>query len=154
GGAEVKYWAELHKTFAVLGLHIPIGVKRMQFVHQDARLTTPLDKYDLKLTTTLNEELSHLRDDIINTHTEENVLNKVDKIKEDLLSSFDSLYAETDDYFNDDIIDGNIHQHILQLDYLKNRYTVEVKRALRHELHNLEEISEKLLPNGVLQERL
>ena len=154
GGAEVKYWAEIHKTFEVLGLHMPIVLKRMEFVHQDRRLTKLLDKYDLKLTTSLNDELSQLRDDLINTHTNENVLNKVDKIKADLLASFDSLYTETDDYFNDDIIDGNIHQHILQLDYLKNRYTVEVKRALRHELHNLEEISEKLLPNGVLQERL
>lgn len=154
GGAEFKYWGEIHQAFEVMGLQMPIVLKRMEFVYQDERIQKLLNKYELNFDDSLVQNINQLKQTLIDNHTDEALLKEVDHIKETIDNAFEALYEKKDEYFNSQLIDSNKKQHQLQLDYLKNRYNVEIKRALRQDIHNLEELSEKLFPNGVLQERI
>lgn len=154
GGAEVAYWGELHKAFDVMNIKMPIIMKRMEFIHVDARLDKLLKKYDLTLDETLVSQISSLKSQLIKEHSNEGLIADIENIKQVLENAFKPLYDHSDSYVNKNLIDGNKRIHMLELDYLKKRYNVEVKRGLRTELNNLEEVSEKLMPNGVLQERL
>lgn len=154
GGAEVAYWGELHAAFDALNIDMPIVMKRMEFIHVDARLEKLLEKYNLTLDDTLVSQISSLKQQLINNHTNDELITEIERVKETIEAAFKPLYEQTDEYFNDRIIDGNKRKHMIELDYLKKRYSVDVKRSLRQELNNLEEISEKLMPNGALQERL
>lgn len=154
GGAEVKYWGEIHKTFEVMDVQMPIVLKRMEFVYQDERIQKLLNKYELNFDDALVQNINELKRTLIDNHTDEALIKEVDHIKETIDNAFEALYKKKDEYFNSQLIDSNKKQHQLQLDYLKNRYNIEIKRALRQDIHNLEELSEKLFPNGVLQERI
>lgn len=154
GGAEVAYWGELHEAFDVLNVKMPIVMKRMEFIHVDARLEKLLDKYNLTLDDTLVSQISSLKQELINNHTNVDLIAEIERVKETLETAFKPLYEQTDEFFNEKIIDGNKRKHMNELEYLKKRYSVDVKRSLKHELNNLEELSEKLMPNGALQERL
>ncbi|MBY8910864.1 bacillithiol biosynthesis BshC, partial [Salinicoccus roseus] len=52
------------------------------------------------------------------------------------------------------LIEANLKAHRKQFDYLKRRYQLEVRRTLRHQLNDLEEVAERILPGGSLQERI
>lgn len=154
GGAEVKYWGEIHQAFDVMGLQMPLVLKRMEFVYQDERIEKLLNKYELDFNLDLVQNINQLKTSLIDEHTDQSLLEEVEKIQKTIESSFEALYYKKDEYFSSQLIDSNKKQHLLQLDYLKNRYNVEIKRALRRDIHNLEELSEKMFPNGVIQERI
>ncbi|CAD2078233.1 putative cysteine ligase BshC [Jeotgalicoccus coquinae] len=154
GGAEVSYWGELHKVFDVVETPMPIVMKRMEFMHVDSRIEKLLDKYGLTLDSTVVEQIQERKETLIQTHMNDNIITEIERVKETLENAFKPLYDYSDDYFKSGIIDGNKKRHMNELDYLKKRYSVDVKRSLRTELNNLDELSEKLMPNGALQERL
>lgn len=154
GGAEVSYWGELHKVFSVMNVAMPIVMKRMEFMHMDDRIDKLLKRYELKLDNSIAEQIEEQKKTLIKTHTNDDVINEIERVKMTIEDAFKPLYEQADQYFKSGIIDGNKKRHMNELDYLKKRYSVDVKRSLRQELNNLDELSEKLMPNGGLQERL
>ncbi|MGO1922565.1 MAG: bacillithiol biosynthesis protein BshC, partial [Jeotgalicoccus sp.] len=154
GGAEVSYWGELHKVFDVMNVDMPIVMKRMEFMHVDDRINKLLKRYELTLDNTIAVQIQERKEILIKTHTNDDVINEIERVKATLEDAFKPLYEHADNYFKSGIIDGNKKRHMNELDYLKKRYTVDIKRSLRQELNNLDELSEKLMPNGALQERL
>ena len=154
GGAEVSYWGELHKAFEVTNTPMPVVMKRMEFMHVDDRIKKLLEKYELTLDNTIAEKIQNRKETLIRSHTNAELITEIDRVKTVLEDAFKPLYDHADEYFKSGIIDGNKKRHMNELEYLKKRYSVDVKRSLRTELNNLDELSEKLLPNGVLQERI
>lgn len=154
GGAEVSYWGELHKVFEVMHTPMPIVMKRMEFMHVDDRLEKLLDRYGLTLDNTITGQIQERKETLIETHTNDDIIDEIERVKATVEEAFKPLYNHADEYFSSGIIDGNKKIHMNELDYLKKRYTVDIKRRLRTELNNLDELSEKLMPNGALQERL
>lgn len=154
GGAEVSYWGELHKVFDVVNVAMPIVMKRMEFMHVDDRITKLLKRYELTLDNTIAAQIQERKETLIKTHTNDDVINEIERVKATLEDAFKPLYEHADEYFKSGIIDGNKKRHMNELDYLKKRYSVDIKRSLRQELNNLDELSEKLMPNGALQERM
>lgn len=154
GGAEVSYWGELHKVFDVMKVKMPIVMKRMEFIHVDDRISKLLKRYELTLDHTIIGQIQEKKEALIKTHTNDEVLNEIERVKATIEDAFKPLYDYADEYFKSGIIDGNKKRHMNELDYLKKRYSVDIKRSLREELNNLDELSEKLMPNGALQERL
>lgn len=154
GGAEVSYWGELHKVFEVMNVEMPIVTKRMEFMMLDNRTDKLLQKYKLTLDSNIVNEIQQQKELLIDAHINDSVGEEIDRVKKTLEEAFQPLYDLADDYFDPKIIDSNQARHINELDYLKKRYSVDVKRSLRTELNQLDEISEKLMPNGGLQERL
>ncbi len=154
GGAEISYWGELHKVFSIMNRPMPIVMKRMEFMHMDDRIQKLLGKYGLTLDNTIIEQIRERKEKLIQTHTNDDIINEIDRVKATLEDAFTPLYNHADEHFKSGIIDGNKKRHMTELDYLKKRYSVDVKRSLRTELNNLDELSEKLMPNGGLQERL
>lgn len=154
GGAEVAYWGELHKVFGVMETDMPIVLKRMEFIHVDDRISKLLERYELTLDSSITDQIQARKETLIKTHTNDQVLDEIERVKSSLEESFKPLYEYADEYFTSGIIDGNKKRHLNELEYLKKRYSVDIKRSLRTELNNLDELSEKLMPNGALQERL
>lgn len=154
GGAEVSYWGELHKVFEAMNVSMPIVMKRMEFMQIDSRTAKLLERYDIELDENIVATINSRKEVLIGAHTNDQIAEEIERVKESLEQAFHPLYEYADEYFNKKIIDGNKQRHINELDYLKKRYSVDVKRSLRSELNNLDELSEKLMPNGALQERL
>lgn len=154
GGAEVKYWGELHKVFEVMDINMPIVLKRMEIIHEDMRLNKLLDKYGLEVSENLAADAEAKKQNLIESATDTTFLDEVDSIADHLDTDYSRLKDKEGREAHRDLIEANLKVHKKQLSYLKRRYQLEVKRTLRKELNDLEEISERLMPGGSLQERI
>lgn len=154
GGAEVKYWGELHEVFEALDVPMPIVLKRMEIVHEDLRMEKLMDEHGLTLSKDMLEKIDKTKNHLLQSHTDASLIAEVDRIGEKLEKDYDSMKNAEGREQHRQLIEANMKMHQKQLDYLKRRYQLEVKRSLRDQLNNLDEIVEKLMPNGELQERI
>ena len=154
GGAEVKYWGELHAVFRDMDVPMPIVVKRMEIIHEDMSLRKLMDKYDLEVSARLHEDVEHRKKSLVEDATDASFLEEVDEIQERLESDYGAVGEAADRKNHLHLIDANLKAHRKQFDYLKRRYQLEVRRTLRHQLNDLEEVAERILPGGSLQERV
>ncbi|WP_020008736.1 bacillithiol biosynthesis cysteine-adding enzyme BshC [Salinicoccus albus] len=154
GGAEVKYWGELHEVFDAMDLKMPIVLKRMEIIHADQRTVKLMTGYNLRLSPDMMHQAEVQKESLVRENTDESFKDEVDEIAGKLQKDYKiMLSAEGRDQY-EDLIKANMHIHERQLDYLKKRYQLEVKRSLRHQLNDLDEAVEKLMPDGALQERV
>ncbi|AKG73698.1 bacillithiol biosynthesis cysteine-adding enzyme BshC [Salinicoccus halodurans] len=154
GGAEVKYWGELHKVFEVLNVPMPIVLKRMEIIHEDMRIRKLMDEHNLTLSKDMLEKVDETKNHLLQTHTDASLLAEVDEIGGRIEKDYNDMKNSTGREQYRQLIEANMKMHQKQLDYLKRRYKLEVKRSLRHQLNDLDEVAEKLMPNGELQERV
>ncbi|WP_342389010.1 bacillithiol biosynthesis cysteine-adding enzyme BshC [Salinicoccus bachuensis] len=154
GGAEVKYWGELHAAFRDMDVPMPIIVKRMEIIHEDMRLRKLMDKYDLEVSARLHEDVEHRKKSLVDDATDASFLKEVDEIQGRLESDYAGVAEVPGRKNHRHLIDANLKAHQKQFDYLKRRYQLEVRRTLRHQLNDLEEVAERILPGGSLQERV
>ncbi|MFA7744738.1 bacillithiol biosynthesis cysteine-adding enzyme BshC [Salinicoccus roseus] len=153
GGAEVKYWGELHEAFRKMEVPMPIVVKRMEILHEDMRLRKLMDKYDLQVSHRLHEDVERKKKELLDDATDASFLKEVDDMQARLESDYDAVGAASERTPRH-LIEANLKAHRKQFDYLKRRYQLEVRRTLRHQLNDLEEVAERILPGGNLQERI
>lgn len=154
GGAEVKYWGELHQVFETCGVDMPIVLKRMEIIYEDMRLKKMMDAHDLALTHDMLDKVNQTKNKLFESNTDDSLLVEVEEIGEKLEKDYESLKSGEGRKQHRQLIEANMKMHKKQLDYLKRRYKLEVKRSLRHHLNDLDEVVEKLMPNGSLQERV
>ncbi|GAB3069477.1 bacillithiol biosynthesis cysteine-adding enzyme BshC [Salinicoccus sesuvii] len=154
GGAEVKYWGELHEVFETMDVSMPIVLKRMEIIHEDMRLGKLLGKYGLEVSKNLHADVEEKKEMLLADATDQEFLNEVDDIGADLKKNYEKLSATTGREQYQHLIEANLKVHRKQLDYLKRRYQLEVKKTLRGKINDLEETAERVVPGGVLQERV
>ncbi|MCG1008633.1 bacillithiol biosynthesis cysteine-adding enzyme BshC [Salinicoccus sp. ID82-1] len=154
GGAEVKYWGELHEVFQSMGMPMPIVLKRMEIIHEDMRLGKLLDKYDLQVSNTLHADVENRKNRLVEEATDQAFLDEVDAMKTRLEDDYRALSGGDGRERYGHLIEANMKVHQKQLAYLKRRYRLEVKKALRSRLNDLEEVAERVMPGGALQERV
>lgn len=154
GGAEVKYWGELHQVFDTMDVKMPIVLKRMEIIREDSRTAKLMSEYDLQLSPNMITQVEDQKESLIREKTDESFIDEVDEIGEKLQKDYEMvLSGEGRDQY-EDLIRANMQIHEKQLGYLKKRYQLEVKRSLRRQLNDLDEMVEKLMPDGSLQERI
>src|SRR5699024_8471539 len=154
GGAEVKYWGELHKVFETLDVPMPIVLKRMEIIHEDMRIEKLKDEHGLAFSAEMSDDIERIKEALIESHTDMSFLNEVEEIGERLARDYAGLEEKEERGQYRQLLESNMKMHRKQLDYLKRRYQLTVRRSLRRQLNDLDEVSEKLMPGGVLQERV
>lgn len=154
GGAETKYWGELHQAFKTLDLDMPIVLERMKFLHLSPRVEKLIHKYDLTLTQGLTDDIAALKDKMMNEEISEEMLSEMERIRSTVNEQYDRLQQMNDKKYMEDLIRANLKIHLKQLDYLERRYHIEARRHNRKQLNDLDEITEILFPGRTLQERL
>lgn len=154
GNAEVKYWGELHKVFEVMGVEMPIILKRIEFEYLSPRLEKLMSKNDLDFNPQFYQTVDELKGRIVEDDVNSDFVNKIEDIMKSAENSYKELHDINRQDFMTDIVEANFKHHLKQLDYLERRYKTEVKRHKRKELGDLTELQEKLLPNGGLHERM
>lgn len=145
---EVKYWGELHGVFDTMGVPMPIVLKRMEIVHEDARTSKLMDRYDLSLSPGLMEAVRETKEELIGSNTDSSMIKELDGIGEELKRKYDSMAEVRGREQYRQLIEANMKMHQKQLNYLKRRYHLEVKRSLRQQLNDLDEVAERLIPGG------
>lgn len=154
GGAEVKYWGELHEVFETMDVPMPIILKRMEIIHEDMRLGKLLDKYELKISKELHADVEKKKEKLLADATDHAFLDEVDSIGSRLEEDYAELSGAAGRKHYQHLIEANVKVHQKQLAYLKRRYQLEVKKTLRSKLNDLEEVAEIIMPGGTLQERI
>ncbi len=154
GGAEVKYWGELHKVFETLDVPMPIVLKRMEIIHEDLRLGKLMGEHQLEISNDMVDTIDESKNQLLKSHTDESLIDEVEAIGESLEKDYDNMKNAEGRAQYRQLIEANMKMHRKQLDYLKRRYQLEVKRSLRHQLNDLDEVAERLMPDGALQERV
>ncbi|WP_411843993.1 bacillithiol biosynthesis cysteine-adding enzyme BshC [Salinicoccus sp. HZC-1] len=154
GGAEVKYWGELNRVFETIDIPMPIILKRMEIIHEDTRLTKLMDEHGLGISHDMLDKADETKNQLLQSHTDESLITQVDEIGEKLEMEYETLKSGDGRAQYKQLMEANMKMHQKQLDYLKRRYQLEVKRSLRRQLNDLDEVVEKLMPNGSLQERI
>ncbi|KKK33713.1 hypothetical protein WN59_08830 [Salinicoccus sediminis] len=154
GGAEVKYWGELHKVFEAFDVPMPIVLKRMEIIHEDMRVEKLKDEHGLALSAGMPDDIERIKEALIESHTDIPFLNEVEGIGERLVRDYTGLKQKEGRGQHRQLIEANMLAHQKQLDYLKRRYQLTVRRSLRRQLNDLDEVAEKMMPGGTLQERV
>ncbi|MFC3419784.1 bacillithiol biosynthesis cysteine-adding enzyme BshC [Salinicoccus hispanicus] len=154
GGAEVKYWGELHEVFEAMAVPMPIVLKRMEIIHEDMRLAKLLAKYDLQVSKRLHADVEEEKERLVADATDHEFLDAVDDIGTRLEGDYAALSDTAGREQYQHLIEANVKVHQKQLAYLKRRYQLEVKKTLRSKLNDLEEVAERIMPGGALQERV
>src|SRR5699024_720000 len=62
GGAEVKYWGELHKVFETLDVAMPIVLKRMEIIHEDMRIEKLKDEHGLAFSAEMSDDIERIKE--------------------------------------------------------------------------------------------
>ncbi|OFO51133.1 bacillithiol biosynthesis cysteine-adding enzyme BshC [Nosocomiicoccus sp. HMSC059G07] len=153
GGAEVKYWGELHEVFKVMDREMPIVLKRMSFLHVPPQLEKRLNEYDLSLTPNLVEHIEKEKDKLIDKSTNEKLLQRIQTLKDVIEQQYESLGEVTETKHEETLIDINESRMLKEVDYLQRKYQYDVKRQVRNKLNQLDELLMLLLPKNALQER-
>lgn len=153
GGAEVKYWGEIHRVFETLDIPMPIIMKRMEFVHISERVQKLLEKNKLEFSGELVSEINQLKEKMVNDEISEDFMQSVDTLKKKTEEMYDTLHELNDKSYMEQLIDANLNVQLKQINYLERRYQIEARRKHRTLLNDLDEVSERLFPDGVLQER-
>lgn len=154
GNAEVKYWGELHEVFKTMDVGMPIILKRMEFGYLSPRLDKMLSKYGLTFNPDLHRQAEDYKDAIVQDDLNAGFIDKIHEITDSAKAHYRELHELNSQEFMTDIVEANFKHHLKQLDYLERRYRTEVKRHKRKELGDVRELQEKLLPDGVLHERI
>ncbi len=154
GDAEVKYWGELHKVFEVMGVDMPIVSKRMEFGYVSPRLEKMMSKYQLSFGPGFYQQAEEYKQSMVQDDLNPDFIRKIHEITKDAEKHYKALHELNSQEFMTDIVDANFKHHLKQLDYLERRYRTEVKRQKRKELGDVRELQERLLPDGVLHERI
>src|SRR5699024_7284653 len=115
GGAEVSYWGELHKVFEAMNVSMPIVMKRMEFMQIDSRTAKLLERYDIELDENIVATINSRKEALIGAHTNDQIAEEIERVKESLEQAYHPLYEYADEYFNKKIIDGNKQRHINEL---------------------------------------
>ena len=154
GNAEVKYWGELHEVFEVMGVGMPIILKRMEFGYLPPRLDKMLRKYGLTFNPDFHGQAEDYKASMVQDDLNAGFIDKIHEITESAEKHYRELHQLNSQEFMTDIVEANFKHHIKQLDYLERRYRTEVKRHRRKELGDVRELQERLLPDGALHERI
>lgn len=154
GGAEVKYWGELHKVFETLDIEMPLVLKRMEFTYISKELQNKMAKYDLSFSKDLIYDLEKVKAEIVSNTENKRLLKTLDKQEYKIMNQYDELKYCCQDEWERQLIESNYKVQLKQVNYIKRRYRLEAMRKVRDELSNLKEIEQLLLPFGVLQERI
>ncbi|CAD2077089.1 bacillithiol biosynthesis cysteine-adding enzyme BshC [Phocicoccus pinnipedialis] len=154
GGAEVKYWGELHEVFETLEVPMPLVLKRMEFMYLPKEISKKLDKYKLTFTKDLISDLQKKRKELMKDNENSRLLKALEKQEAKVMNQYDDLKHCCESDWERQLIESNYKAQMKQVGYLKRRYKVESMRKIRNELSDLKEIEQILLPFGVLQERI
>ena len=154
GNVEVKYWGELHKVFEVMEVEMPIVLKRIEFEYLSPRLEKMMKKHELEFNPQFYDTVDELKRSMVADDVNADFINKIHDITKSAENSYKELHGINSQDFMTDIVESNFKHHLKQLDYLERRYRTEVKRYRRKELGDLNELQEKLLPDGGLHERM
>lgn len=152
GGAEIKYWGEIHKVFDTLNIPMPILIKRMEFMYTTEAMTEHLKKYDLTINHDLANQVQDKTEKLINKEINGDVLTAINKIRQGLTELYGPLH-DCIDPDKQNLVKSNEENQHKQLDYLERRYKLEQKRNVRTEINKLDSIVDQLFPLATLQER-
>lgn len=152
GGAEVKYWGEIHKVFEHLDIPMPIIIKRMEFMYTNESTMQYLKENHLSIDMDLPTQVANKKENIIKKEIDTDVLNAIHDIRSGIASLYVPLH-NTIDAEKEKLVKSNEANQLKQLDYLERRYKLEQKRKVRNELNKLDAICDQLFPLSTLQER-
>jgi bacillithiol biosynthesis cysteine-adding enzyme BshC len=153
GGAEVKYWGEIHQVFEELSVPMPIIMKRMEFVHLSRRIQKLLEEHNLDFSPELTNDVQRLKTRMVDEEMSADMNHFIDEMKTKTSTMYKELSDINEKEYMEQLIDANLEIQLKQLNYLKRRYRIEAKRQHRRHLKDLDELAELLFPDGVLQER-
>lgn len=153
GGAEVKYWGEIHRVFEVMDVPMPIVMKRMEFVHISERIQKLMDSHGLSFSNRLIEDAALLKEKMVDDEISESFIQTVENMKKETEKMYHQLREVNDKPYMEALINANLEVQRKQMDYLERRYQVEARRKHRTHLNDIDEITECLFPDGALQER-
>ena len=111
------------------------------------------DEHGLTLSAGMADDIERLKETLIESHTDIAFLDEVEEIGGRLARDYTDLKEKEGGQYRQ-LIEANMKAHQKQLDYLKRRYQLTVRRSLRRQLNDLDEVAEKLMPGGALQERV
>lgn len=152
GVGEISYWLQLKGVFDALELVYPLIQVRSSLLWVDAVTSKRLDKAEIVL-----EDLFKDSSDVKKHYLAENASEEIDFEKIDL--QFEELRMAIIDKI--DAIDPNLDKYALaetikmqkQLESIKEKLTRSVKQRHDAGLKAIDQIFEKLFPNGGMQER-
>lgn len=152
GVGEISYWLQLKGVFDALDLVYPMIQVRSSLLWVDAVTSKRLDKAEIVL-----EDLFKDSSEVKKHYLAENASEEIDFEKID--SQFEELRITLIDKI--DAIDPNLDKYALaetvkmqkQLEGIKEKLTRSVKQRHDAGLKAIDQIFEKLFPNGGMQER-
>lgn len=152
GVGEISYWLQLKGVFDALDLVYPLIQVRSSLLWIDAVSSKRLDKAELVL-----EDLFKDSSELKKHYLAENASEEIDFEKIDL--QFEELRRTLVDKI--DAIDPNLDKFALaetvkmqkQLEVIKEKLTRSVKQRHEAGLKAIDQLVEKLFPNGGMQER-
>ncbi|MDU6090621.1 MAG: bacillithiol biosynthesis cysteine-adding enzyme BshC [Staphylococcus lugdunensis] len=155
GPSEIKYWAELSEVFNTLDVEMPIVLPRIKITYLYTRIEKLLQQYQLDIAEVLTNGIEEKRQKFIREQASQTFLDQVSQLKEIHEEMYQKLKREVQhNQNNSNLVDKNHEIHHKQLNYLEQRYLLNIERENVISMKHFKEISESLHPMGGLQERI
>lgn len=152
GVGELSYWLEFKSTFEAAGVPFPLIQARTSIVWIDAQTNEKINSQELS-TTDLFKSVNDLKQNYLQNNAEEEIdfslLNfQFEQFKTDLTQKTESIDASINSWMG-----AEFSRMEKQFDGMKSRLEKSVKSKHEKGLKSIEQIKEKLFPNGGMQER-
>jgi uncharacterized protein YllA (UPF0747 family) len=152
GAGEISYWLQLKGVFNELGLPYPMIQVRNSLIWIDGVNAKKIAKIDLKLEE-LFEASVHLKKKFLEDNAEEDVDFSIieehfDSLRTELLDKISKVDSNLDKYAQAELV-----RMEKQLISIREKLLKSVKSKHENALITIDQIKNKLFPNGGLQER-
>lgn len=152
GAGEISYWLELSEMFAKVKVQFPVPVVRNSYLYIKGKQLQQIQNLNLNL------EDFFLREDLLIKSFIEKISDtefSLSEEKETLASLFEALEkrAVAIDVNLSKVVKGESVKTLSSLDHLEKRFRNAEKSKYDSQIKNIQQIREKIFPNGVFQER-
>ncbi len=153
GPGEIAYWALLKEAFVQLQFKMPIIVPRLSITICTRPVQVRMKQLGIEWGQVFRNELLELRRDYLKRYQNESFHTQLREIEHTLYEQYRQLEKVANTTEIKQLVRQNYTHHVRQLNYLKKREQLAVRRQHEATLKKFDDIAEQLYPGGSLQER-
>lgn len=151
GGGEMAYWLQLKGVFETFQIPFPLIQVRVSLLMIDSQTQTKMESVDWTYQE-LFQDVEMLKKQYVLNHTEELDLTELNSKKESLIATATEMVLKVAPNLKG-WVEAEMTRLTKQMDSLEQKLMRAEKSKFEKSLKHMDQIKDKLFPNGGLQER-